>query len=282
MLSPFQGTRSGSGSPDGAHYDNCDYKITIAHPACRHAFEDCFVRNLQLCHRLETNKLRNVAKLFAHLLGHRAMSWEVLREVRVTEADTTSATRIFYKYLFKDLAENLSLTRLNEVLRDPDVQPHLAGVFPRDTMANMRFAINFFTAIGLGGITVDLRAVLKTAEEAMREAEVARALAEVQGGGGGSSSSSGGSGSSSSSGSSGTSSGSSGSSGGSGRGRRRGAKRGAGKRGGGSDSEADSGPPRRRRREASGEDARGARQSSRERRRSAERYQSRERVRAGP
>eukprot|EP00892_Ulva_mutabilis_P011560 jgi/Ulvmu1/8777/UM048_0032.1 len=257
-----------------------------------HSFEDCFVRNLQLCHRLETNKLRNIAKLFAHLLGHRAISWEVLREVRITEADTTSATRIFYKYLFKDLAENLSLSRLNEILRDPDVAPHLGGVFPQDSMANMRFSINFFTAIGLGGITVDLRAKLASAETEMREVEMQRALAQVQGDGDDSSSTS--SGSRSSSGSSGESSSGSGSSssssGSSGGPRRRGGRGGEGKRRRGEESDADSGPPRRRQREGSREAGGRAgsreRQKSRERpqeweqRRSRDRHQSRERVRA--
>lgn len=244
---------------------------------CRHSFEDCFVRNLQLCHRLETNKLRNIAKLFAHLLGHRAISWEVLREVRITEADTTSATRIFYKYLFKDLAENLSLSRLNEILRDPDVAPHLSGVFPHDSMANMRFSINFFTAIGLGGITVDLRAKLSAAEAEMREVEMQRALAQVHGGDDSSSTSSGSRSTSGSSGSS-SSSGSSASSGSSG-----GQRRGAGKRGRGSDSGADSGPPRRAQRQRDGGRER---QKSQERPRSwdrhasRDRHQSRDRVRA--
>lgn len=237
------------------------------------------MRNLHLCHRLETNKLRNIAKLFAHLLGHRAISWEVLREVRITEADTTSATRIFYKYLFKDLAENLTLSRLNEILRDPDVAPHLAGVFPQDSMANMRFSINFFTAIGLGGITVDLRAKLAAAEAEMREVELKRALAQVQAGDDSASTSSA---SRSTSGSSGSSSesGSSSSSGSSG-GRRRGR---AGKRRHESDSDADSGPPRRRRREGSREagrgGGRGGRGGSPPRRKSGERLESRERVKA--
>ena len=36
-----------------------------------------------LIHRLETNKLRNVAKFFAHLLSSDAISWEVF-QVRAT------------------------------------------------------------------------------------------------------------------------------------------------------------------------------------------------------
>ena len=36
------------------------------------------------------------------------------------------------------------------------------GLFPKDNPKNTRFAINFFTSIGLGGITDNLRDYLKT------------------------------------------------------------------------------------------------------------------------
>ncbi len=52
-------------------------------------------------HRLETNKLRNLAKFFAHLLATDALPWAVLSVLRLTEQDTTSASRIFIKYLFQ-------------------------------------------------------------------------------------------------------------------------------------------------------------------------------------
>jgi hypothetical protein len=35
------------------------------------------------------------------------------------------------------------------------------GLFPRDHPKNTRFSINFFTSIGLGGLTEALRAFLK-------------------------------------------------------------------------------------------------------------------------
>lgn len=50
---------------------------------------------------METNKLRNVAKLFAHLMCQDAISWGVMACVRLTEDDTTSSSRIFLKYLFQ-------------------------------------------------------------------------------------------------------------------------------------------------------------------------------------
>ena len=64
-------------------------------------FEKCFVQQYSMIHRLETNKLRNVAKFFAHLLGTDALPWHVLSYIRLTEDDTTSSSRIFIKILFQ-------------------------------------------------------------------------------------------------------------------------------------------------------------------------------------
>lgn len=54
-----------------------------------------------MIHRLETNKLRNVSCLFAHLLATDALPWSALTAIRLTEEDTTSSSRIFIKYLFQ-------------------------------------------------------------------------------------------------------------------------------------------------------------------------------------
>ena len=64
-------------------------------------FEDCFRKQYSVIHRLETNKLRNVASLFAHLLATDALPWAALSCVVLTEEETTSSTRIFIKYLFQ-------------------------------------------------------------------------------------------------------------------------------------------------------------------------------------
>jgi pre-mRNA-splicing factor CWC22 len=38
-------------------------------------YADCFDKQYTVIHRLETNKLRNVSKLFAHLMGTDALPW---------------------------------------------------------------------------------------------------------------------------------------------------------------------------------------------------------------
>ncbi|KAL4421935.1 hypothetical protein ABPG77_007877 [Micractinium sp. CCAP 211/92] len=143
-------------------------------------FSEAFVRQYQLIHRLETNKLRNTAKLFAHLLSTDSIPWAVLQVIRLTEDDTTSSSRIFIKILFQELAETLGLVALNRRLNDPTCQDWFDGVFPKDSPRNMRFSINFFTSIGLGGLTDRMREILKNLPK-MLAAQQAAAAAAAQG-----------------------------------------------------------------------------------------------------
>ena len=64
-------------------------------------------------------------------------------------------------FLVQELSEHLGIRLLNERLTDPAMQDSYESIFPRDNPKNTRFAINFFTSIGLGGITENLREYLK-------------------------------------------------------------------------------------------------------------------------
>lgn len=130
-------------------------------------FEEAFATQYATIHRLETNKLRNVAKFFSHLLYTDALPWTVFEYIRLNEDETTSSSRIFVKILCQELAEYMGLAKLRDRLLDPYMTDVFAGMFPRDSLRNTRFAINFFTSIGLGALTDDLREFLKqkTAEQ---------------------------------------------------------------------------------------------------------------------
>ncbi|KAA6313011.1 MAG: putative pre-mRNA-splicing factor CWC22, partial [Streblomastix strix] len=65
---------------------------------------------------LETNKLRNVAMFFAHLLHSDALPWTVLEYIKLSEQDTTSSSRIFIKVLFQTMAQFLGIRKLRERL----------------------------------------------------------------------------------------------------------------------------------------------------------------------
>jgi len=124
-------------------------------------FEETFRHCYSTINRMSSDKLRIVAKLFAHLLFTDAISWDVLATIRLNEDDTTSSSRIFIKILFLELSEYMGLAKLNLRVKDPSLQTALDGLFPRDNPQHTRFAINFFTSIGLGGLTDELREHLK-------------------------------------------------------------------------------------------------------------------------
>ena len=53
----------------------------------------------------------------------------------------------------------MSLEHLNDKLREPELKPFVEGLFPKDHPKNTRFAINFFTSIGQGALTEELRLI---------------------------------------------------------------------------------------------------------------------------
>ncbi|RLO01200.1 hypothetical protein DYB28_016132, partial [Aphanomyces astaci] len=108
------------------------------------AFDDSFANQYATIHRLETNKLRNVAKFFAHLLFSDALPWTVFEYIRLNEQETTSSSRIFIKILVQELSEHLGVQKLKLRFLDEFMATTFAGLFPKDNPRNTRFAINFF------------------------------------------------------------------------------------------------------------------------------------------
>ena len=129
------------------------------------AFIAAFQRQYTTIHRLETNKLRNVAKLFAHLLHTDSVPWSVLSIIHLNEDETTSSSRIFIKILIQEMAEAMGMATLKQRFEtyDQEYIEWYKGMFPKDNARNTRYAINFFTSIGLGPLTDDLREYLKNA-----------------------------------------------------------------------------------------------------------------------
>lgn len=130
-------------------------------------FEEIFKDTYKTTHRLDTNRLRNVSKFCAHLLFTDAIGWDVFDCIKLNEEDTTSSSRIFIKILFQELAEYMGLSELNKKLKDEVLEESLVGLFPKDNPRNTRFSINFFTSIGLGGLTDELRQFLKNAPKSV-------------------------------------------------------------------------------------------------------------------
>lgn len=124
-------------------------------------FERAFIDYYEKIHRYDANKLRNIARLFGHLFGSDALGWHCMSVIHLNEEDTTSASRIFIKILFQEIVEEIGMVKLQARMRDDMLQPSLQGLFPRDNPRNTRFSINYFTSIGMGALTEDMREFLQ-------------------------------------------------------------------------------------------------------------------------
>jgi pre-mRNA-splicing factor CWC22 len=124
-------------------------------------FEQSFAKYYETIHRYETNRLRNIARFFGHLISSDAIGWHVLSVVHLNEEETTSSSRIFIKILFQDLAEAMGMAKLQSRLKDDVLRPYFEGLFPHDNPRNTRFSINYFTSIGMGAVTEEMREFLQ-------------------------------------------------------------------------------------------------------------------------
>ena len=125
-------------------------------------FEASFAKYYDTIHRFETNRLRNIARFFGHMLSSDAIGWHVLSIIHLNEEETTSSSRIFIKILFQDLAEALGMAKLQARLKDDLLRSSYDGIFPKDNPRNIRFSINYFTSIGMGAVTEEMREHLKS------------------------------------------------------------------------------------------------------------------------
>jgi len=132
-------------------------------------FEECFRLQYAMVENLDLTKLRNVAKLFAHLLEADALSWSVMQNIRLTAETTTIASRIFIKILFHELQERMGINQLKERLKNEYLVAYFEGLFPMDDPKNTKFAIHFWNSIGLEALTEDLQVFLDNAPQELLE-----------------------------------------------------------------------------------------------------------------
>jgi len=88
-------------------------KLSTDYETC---FDALFQRQYGSVHQLDTNKIRNVAKLMAHLLCSDALDWTVLQCLKLNDRDTNPSKRIFVKILFQEMASFLGKTLKKRLL----------------------------------------------------------------------------------------------------------------------------------------------------------------------
>lgn len=128
----------------------------------RDLFAESFKQYYETIHRYDTNHIRNIATLFGYILATDALGWEVFEIVYMTEEASTSSSRIFMKILFQEMRQEMGIKKLAERFKEEYIQPFLVHMFPKGKDADdVRFSINYFTAIGLGVLTEDMREYLE-------------------------------------------------------------------------------------------------------------------------
>lgn len=124
------------------------------------AFGIMFEKNYETIDDFEPTKLRILGKFWGHILSTDYVGFEVFKCIHINEEETTAASRIFIKFLFQELVIELGIDELNKRLNEEYISPFIKGMFPIDDPDNMKYSINYFTAIGLGKLTDNMREVL--------------------------------------------------------------------------------------------------------------------------
>lgn len=137
-----------------------------------HTFTQQFQEKYETIYQYEGAQLRNMGKFFGHLLAADILApQDTLGAVTLTEDKTNSASRVFVKFMFQEMVEELGIAEVKKLIQDPLIRLGIRGMFPvtdvnSDDADHIMFAINYFTAIGLGVLTEEMREVLKNLPEA--------------------------------------------------------------------------------------------------------------------
>ena len=94
---------------------------------------------------------------FRHMFTNDAISWVILGSIKMNKEDTTSSSRIFIKIMMQEMIESMGLKTLAERFKDEEVRTACKNMFPTDNPKDTCFSINYFTSIGLGILTEDMR-----------------------------------------------------------------------------------------------------------------------------
>lgn len=121
------------------------------------AFKDYYGK----IHRYDGNKIRNIATMFGFMLASDSLSWKVFEEVYISEEHTNPSSRIFIKYLFQEMQQEVGINELKTRFSQEFIQPYINNLFPKTTREETMFAINFFTVLKLGPLTDGMREYLE-------------------------------------------------------------------------------------------------------------------------
>ncbi|KAK5779057.1 U2-type spliceosomal complex subunit CWC22 PWA37_003903 [Arxiozyma heterogenica] len=139
-------------------------RLLNSHKAWKPAFYRIFKENFQQLDTFQPEQLRIIGKFWGHLFATDYIGFELFEIVKINSIESTAPSRIFIKFVFQELVADLAIDELKERLNEDYIQPFITGMFPNDDMDNIRYSINYFTAIGLGILTDKMRTRLEELE----------------------------------------------------------------------------------------------------------------------
>lgn len=159
-------------------YSILSERMITFHRSWQTAYNETFEQNYtQDIENYETDQLRILGKFWGHLISYEFLPMDCLKIIKLTEEESCPQGRIFIKFLFQELVNELGLDELQLRLNSSK----LDGMFPLEGDAeHIRYSINFFTAIGLGLLTEDMRSRLTIIQEVEDAEEEEKKLREEE------------------------------------------------------------------------------------------------------
>lgn len=144
-------------------YSILSERMITFHKSWQTAYNETFEQNYtQDIEDYETDQLRILGKFWGHLVSYEFLPMNCLTIIKLTEEESCPQGRIFIKFLFQELVNELGLSELQSRLSSSKLE----GMFPLEGDADhIRYSINFFTAIGLGLLTEEMRSRLTIIQE---------------------------------------------------------------------------------------------------------------------
>lgn len=139
------------------YFSSIAERLCLVSSIYKEGFESQFKIQFLKLYNYETKKIINLAYLYSHLLSSKAIELSVLQIIDLTEESTTTASRIFIKYLFIEMTKLIGINDLLDMIKNEINSKYFKRIMimgdPKETI----FCINYFTSIGLGALTEDMR-----------------------------------------------------------------------------------------------------------------------------
>ncbi|KAL3233381.1 Pre-mRNA-splicing factor CWC22 [Nakaseomyces bracarensis] len=143
-------------------------RLCSTHKSWKQAFERVLLENYESLNTFEPAQLRVLGKLWGHLFASDYLGFELFHHFKINEEDSTPPSRIFLKFLFQELVADIGIEEVQERLSEEYIRPYLTSIFPEDDIDAIRYSINYFTSIGLGVLTKQMRERLQSMEETQK------------------------------------------------------------------------------------------------------------------